>query len=263
MTFLIIFVSMKIVKIKGPLGLQMFQYAMFMAVNEIYGDTIMEGKTLLPGNVFQISHSDCFDTQGIRMPWKANPYKNFAEVQNPQNTDDIKNAPENCIFTLDSPSLQCIEGIEESIRQEFRFKQAMPHIYDPEGETVAMHIDDPDRRGNTCTIDYYNWAVANINTFLPGAQFHIFTDNAKWVNRHIAGLPQGTTIHDTRHTTHAELMQAMASARHTIMSASLDDWWAAYLNANPDKIVIAPQRWSGNINPTRLLPLHWTIIPVT
>ena len=233
MTFLIIFVSMKIVKIKGPLGLQMFQYAMFMAVNEIYGDTHMEGKTLLPGKVFQISHSDCFDPQGIRMPW------------------------------IDSPSLQCIEGIEENIRQEFRFRQVMPHIYDPEAETVAMHIADPDRRGNTCTIDYYNWAVANINTFLPGAQFHIFTDNAKWVNRNITGLPQGTAIHDTRHTTHAELMQAMAAARHTIMSASLDDWWAAFLNANPDKIVIAPQRWSGNINPTRLLPLHWTIIPVT
>lgn len=255
---------MKIVKIEGQLGLQMFQYALFLAVNAIYDDVRMTGKRFLPNEIFNISNGNRFCTQKIKFPWQADPYRELCAVKNPKNKEDLENLPESCILEVNEPSYLCFDHIAEIVKQEFNFTQSLPAPEPSQAETVAMHVKIPSGQKSTCcTSDYYNWAVANINTFVPGAKFTVITDNRKWVDRNISGLPEGSIITDSQNISHGLFMHTLASASHVIMSDSYADWWGAYLNSNPDKIVIAPQRWRCTNSVNNLLPLYWTIIPVT
>ena len=56
----------------------------------------------------------------------------------------------------------------------------------------------------------------------------------------------------------------MQKCDHNIISNSSFSWWAAWLNINIDKTVIAPKKWFGkeysHYNMDDFFPLDWTVI---
>ncbi|MDE6895029.1 MAG: alpha-1,2-fucosyltransferase, partial [Lachnospiraceae bacterium] len=54
-------------------------------------------------------------------------------------------------------------------------------------------------------------------------------------------------------------MQLMSLCRHHIVANSSFSWWGAWLNQNPDKIVIAPKRWINHPEEekTDMIPENW------
>lgn len=54
------------------------------------------------------------------------------------------------------------------------------------------------------------------------------------------------------------------ACEHHVMANSTFSWWGAWLNPNPDKVVIAPREWFGpayaNYDTRDLLPEEWTTL---
>lgn len=56
-------------------------------------------------------------------------------------------------------------------------------------------------------------------------------------------------------------MLLMSSCSHNILANSTFSWWGAYLNNNPDKVVIRPEKWINTHNLlSNLFPKEWNII---
>ena len=117
-----------------------------------------------------------------------------------------------------------------------------------EANSVAVHI----RRGDYTTpkcqlelldLDYYNKAFEIIKNKVSEPHFFIFSNDVDWVSENIkTGASQ--TIVDINDESHGYFdLELMRNCKHDIIANSSFSWWGAWLNDNPYKIVIAPQKW--------------------
>lgn len=131
--------------------------------------------------------------------------------------------------------------------------------------SVSIHLRGTDYvRGNksafhgTCTPEYYSRAIEDIRQKVSNSHFYIFTDDIEWAKNHIAFPEPFTLVSDTTKAPHVELA-LMSSCRHNIIANSTFSWWAAWLNPNPGKIVVAPKKWFADEKASNsdILPSSW------
>jgi hypothetical protein len=136
-------------------------------------------------------------------------------------------------------------------------------------ESVAIHIRkgkdyNNSRMQGTCGVDYYNRAIAYISENISNPNFYVFTDNKQWVKDNIKGINYLLVDWNPIAGIGNHLdMQLMSFAKHNIIANSTYSWWGAWLNANPDKIVIGPKNWFNPNNmefhkkSLSILPANW------
>ena len=273
---------MKIVKISGTLAEQMFQYALYLRLRHDGEAVALHAAQRHIFNTFALTDAVMATPEQLA-PYStslASRIKNmFAGPSAESNviTDtfgvfcrDVISATGDayCRGTWASP--RYFEPVADAVRQAFVLPD---HLLSPaakgaidmlgEGETAAMHIHRPTSPENTCTTDYYNWAIANLQTYVPEARIAVFTDAPELVKQHIL-LPQGSRLVPSEALSPLDIMQVMLRTNHIVCANTLISWWAAWLMTNPDKIVIVPQRWSADpdVQPRDLMPIYWTAIPV-
>lgn len=131
-------------------------------------------------------------------------------------------------------------------------------------ESVSMHI----RR--TDFVQQYNWgidpsyyhqAIGLMRSKISQPQFFIFSDDMPWAREHF----QGADFHFVEGNSGAQSfrdMQLMQACKHQIIANSTFSWWGAWLNRNPNKIIIAPDCWQPEIQGTRnIVPESWIQLP--
>lgn len=108
--------------------------------------------------------------------------------------------------------------------------------------TTAIHVRRgdylkfPDHHTNL-DMGYYQNAMNEIRS----KYYMIFSDDIAWCRQNFKG-DQFIFAEGNDEVTDLSLM---LSCENQIIANSSFSWWAAYLNKNPSKIVIAPQRWFG------------------
>lgn len=161
------------------------------------------------------------------------------------------------------------QDVGDSLRQEFgveRFKTSTNRLehFSPQAESYLWRIEQtqsvsihvrrgdyllPENQrlfGDICTNYYYEHAMKTILKKHPACTFYLFTNDLEWsymwLKRYAGDKNKIIPIEVPRDRDH-EALVLMGRCKHNILANSSFSWWASYLNDNPDKMVIAPEKW--------------------
>lgn len=120
-------------------------------------------------------------------------------------------------------------------------------------ESVSVHIRRGDYLlpenealfGGICTDIYYKEAMERMRQEYPGCKFYLFTNDKEWGRQWTSKVPDAETVDMEcfgRLSDYAEFV-LMSRCKHNILANSSFSWWASYLNENPGKRVLAPDKW--------------------
>jgi hypothetical protein len=167
-------------------------------------------------------------------------------------------------------------GKKKKIAEAFQF----PELDQANGEimkkikhqanAVSLHIRRGDYVSSTVNsavhgvlpLSYYYDALDLLRSKCVSLSLFVFSDDAQWVreNLELNGLT-AYYVEDNQGENSWKDMALMSYCRHNIIANSTFSWWGAWLNANPDKIVIAPRSWFAdpvmNMQASLVVPEKW------
>ncbi|MBC7409534.1 MAG: alpha-1,2-fucosyltransferase [Arcicella sp.] len=134
--------------------------------------------------------------------------------------------------------------------------------------TISVHIRRGDYVTNSktqqfhgnCSLEYYSKAIALLASKTKKFTLVFFSEDSQWVKEQFGNLQYSKLFIDYNTEENSWIdMFLMSSCSHNIIANSSFSWWAAYLNKQNDKIVIAPKKWYANLesNTNDLIPPQW------
>jgi Glycosyl transferase family 11 len=133
-------------------------------------------------------------------------------------------------------------------------------------ESVSIHIRRGDYVSNPTTnkfhgflgLDYYQRAIKLMLEKVDNPHFFVFSDDPGWANKNIKTDASITYIKHNNAKNYED-MRLMSTCKHQIIANSSFSWWGAWLNKNPEKIVLAPEKWfnDSSINTDDLILDSW------
>lgn len=164
------------------------------------------------------------------------------------------------------------DNIREELLEDFKLKKKLnsknKQILEKikTTESVAIHYRRTDylkaRVANVmgaCTDEYYHNAVNTIaNKLNKPITLFIFSDDPKWVKENVKFEHEIIVVDINSGKQGYFDLELMKNCKHNIIANSSFSYWGAWLNENPDKIVIAPKIWMKNIESDYdLIPDNW------
>ncbi|MCK4395682.1 MAG: alpha-1,2-fucosyltransferase [Candidatus Marinimicrobia bacterium] len=146
------------------------------------------------------------------------------------------------------------EKYENIIRKEFTLR----HKPTDENEeylnkilssnSVSLHF----RRGDVlkpyalkiyyiCSMDYYLKSISYMSEKVHNPIFFVFSNDIQWVKSNLK-ISYPAVFIESQGPDYEHFF-LMSQCKHNIIANSTFSWWGAWLNKNPDKIVIGPKKW--------------------
>lgn len=152
-------------------------------------------------------------------------------------------------FSLKVP----LDNNNEQVLNKIKTTQAVS-IHVRRGDYV--NLDYVNKIHGACSLDYYKKAIDYISKHVEAPYFFLFSDDVEWVNQNLKiDFPHEiVNINDGKGWFDMELMK---HCKHNIIANSSFSWWAAWLNENPNKIIIAPKNWMAKKQKCNIVPKRW------
>lgn len=112
-------------------------------------------------------------------------------------------------------------------------------------QTCGIHV----RRGDYLKISYHH-PIIGIDYYIDAIKrfdntnFLVFSDDMEWCKANFDG--DRFTFIDDECLPDNQALHLISMCTHQIIANSTFSWWGAWLNNNPEKIVIAPNKWFGS-----------------
>jgi len=139
-------------------------------------------------------------------------------------------------------------------------------------ESVSIHVRRGDYVSNpvanqilgVCSLDYYNSAIQLMNKKLKCPHYFIFSDDLAYMETIFKDNSSVSIVSHNNLDKNNDFqdLYLMSLCQHQIIANSTFSWWAAWLNRNKYKIVIAPEKWfkDKSMNSNDLIPKNWITI---
>lgn len=284
---------MKVVKILGGLGNQMFQYAFYLWIKKHYPNDVVkldlsdfanyklhDGFLLeyifqTPMNVASLKDLQALGEDKTSFSYRLRRKLGLKNSRYFHEEEDVR------FLFLPQPAekknillegyWQCRDYIfdqEEKIREAFTFPEFQDEknrqlLNEIKGcESVSFHI----RRGDyvhhpkykdICNEQYFDAAINLIAQHTKDPVFYIFSDDISWCKEKFKTLNAVYVDHNKKKESFRD-MQLMSLCKHHIIANSSFSWWGAFLDNKNQGITIAPKKWKNNMEGTRsLIPVSW------
>ncbi len=281
---------MIIAQIKAGLGNQLFQYAAAKQLAEKLGtelkldvdffDNHMDGVTQRNFELSKLAISAPIASKAEIKRIKNKPWKNIFHISTIRERHYpllrlILRRGNNYYLKGYWQSERYFADIAPIICDEFRFLEPLQGEYFiqmrqniMETNSVSLHFRRGDYVTNakanacfgTCPIEYYQKAVKIISSSIPDPRLFIFSDDITWVKNNFSTRLPTIFIDQKDEMLHSDF-RLMKLCRHNIIANSSYSWWAAWLNENPSKTIIAPQQWSKDKQlqhrSATMIPRNW------
>ena len=168
------------------------------------------------------------------------------------------------------------ESISEIIRKDFLLN---PDLTDKQVDMYKNIINSNSvcvnfRRADFVTIKtaiethgvipqiYYEKALDLLKKKNKDLHVYVFSDEIDWCKKHVKfDYPTTFVDHELSGFKFSVYLFLMSKCKHYVIPNSTFAWWAAWMNNNPDKIVIAPKQWFAteemNKQTIDLIPESW------
>lgn len=163
--------------------------------------------------------------------------------------------------------------IRRQFKPDFTFSdnalQWLSKIENDYSSSVSVHIRRGDylsHFGATVSVDYYKQAIEYIRKKIPDAKFYFFSDDIEWVKNN---FKDDSFLYVSSPEIEAlEEFFIMSSCGHNVIVNSSFSWWAAWLNDNSEKIVVAPlvsysdkEQWKDDFYPPEWVKISAVMKP--
>lgn len=288
-------VDANIVKFNGGLGNQMFQWAFGVAleaktgVKTIFDMSFFDKKYARPYEL-DIFGLNCPQVEGLwnkfklGLIWKLRKHMadktffgtSFYAESHFHYDENLFNVRPNTYIEGFFQSEKYFVGVKDQISSAFQFKSKPDdfnlHLIEQisDSNSVSLHI----RRGDyvqkkryqnlyaTCSLYYYKRGVEHISKSVENPTLFVFSDDHSWVKANLDLPYECIFVSNNSGDKSWEDMRLMSLCKHNIIANSSFSWWGAWLNNNPQKIVIAPKKWFNDkkINQIDVIPSNWVKI---
>ena len=159
----------------------------------------------------------------------------------------------------------------DEIRRDFTLNEISPaalelreRISSEGSSSVSVHI----RRGDYVTDpsanrvhgvlppDYYRKSEDLIRSVVDRPVFFIFSDDIEWAKTNFRLNGDMVFVSDPGRQACEELF-LMSCCAHNIIANSSYSWWGAWLNDNPSRVVVTPEKWFQNMRSDHIVPDRW------
>jgi len=267
-------------RLLGGLGNQMFQYAIGRYLSLKYNVELKLDTELLlwrstdpnyvPGGVYRNYDLDIFKNINA----EVGNFKGGMKIIEPHfhfypNILDILDNNKDVYLEGYWQTYKYFESISDIIKKDFTFKNKlsgssenlMKEIQNTNSVLINVRRTDYLNKnfhgimGN----EYIMKGVDIIKSKIDDPHYFIFSDDIKWCEENIKLDNMTIVDHSHKGDRFDFYFQLMIECKHFIIPNSSFGWWAAWLNKDNEKIVIAPIKWFNNdyMNTNDLIPQNW------
>ena len=281
---------MIIVKISGGLGNQMFQYAFGKCLGKKYGhevkvdiswydrtderlyglgvlDTPPEvaspkeiARCLFPSRIIS------FFAQYIRHIWRYSPRYIFEKEQFVFN--ETLSKEDNLYFDgywqhyLYVNDWDTVSSSFQYTARNLKFTEELKERRLNSQSNIVIQIRGGDYInnsdvGNICDTEFFRKATSYIKEKVSDPYYLVFTDTPEYAKKVLQGLDINYGLAPRVPENPREDVELMSLCDYIITSNSTFGWWGAWLNKNPQRIIIGPKLWHRAYPNNSPIPETW------